>query len=52
MKTPEERWKEFESWFIPGTFKDPEIAHGFIMQIREAIDDEQEAAAHRRAMRQ
>ena len=50
MKTPEERWKEFERGFIPGTFKDPEIAHAFIMHIREAIDDEQEAAANRRAM--
>ena len=34
--TPEERWEEFQSSFIPGTFKDPEIAYGFMMHVREA----------------
>ncbi len=43
--TPEERWKEFEGWFIKGTFPDPEIGHGFIMQIQQAIDEEREACA-------
>ena len=43
--TPEERWKEYEGWFIKGTFKDPEIAYGFIMQVQQAIDAEREACA-------
>jgi len=45
MKTPDERWNEYASWFVPGTFKDPEIAHGFIMQVQQAVDEEREACA-------
>lgn len=37
--TPEERWREFEGYFIKGTFKDPEIAYGFIMQVRQAYEE-------------